>query len=218
MGVKKMKHIFYNGYTFTKDRRGYYLSTKPIDGKRRLLHRYVWFTHNGEIPKGFNVHHKDEDKRNNDISNLELMTKSDHSKYHSNKMVQDNPEEVRQRFLKATQEKAKEWHRSKEGIEWHKTHAIKSLGKTFRKTEKTSCIICGKEYMTTKYYKDKTKFCSKKCKAKYRRDMKLDHIIKECVICGKEFSSNKYDKVKTCGKKDCKSKSMLQSRKGVIEK
>jgi len=29
------------------------------------------------------VHHKDEDKRNNDINNLELITRSEHGKLHS---------------------------------------------------------------------------------------------------------------------------------------
>jgi len=36
-----------------------------------------------EIPKGFIVHHLDEDKRNNDINNLSLITITAHNRIHS---------------------------------------------------------------------------------------------------------------------------------------
>jgi hypothetical protein len=42
----------------------------------------VWEHHNGPIPAGFEVHHKDENKANNDISNLDLMTAVDHAARH----------------------------------------------------------------------------------------------------------------------------------------
>jgi hypothetical protein len=66
------KQIEYDGYIFTRDKKsGYYLSAKPIhNDKRIMLHRYVWIKYNGEIPKGYSVHHIDENKENNDIMNL----------------------------------------------------------------------------------------------------------------------------------------------------
>ena len=39
----------------------------------KRLHREVWKLYNGQIPKGYHVHHKDENTWNNDISNLELV-------------------------------------------------------------------------------------------------------------------------------------------------
>jgi hypothetical protein len=46
-------------------------------------HRYVMAKHLGfEIPKGYAVHHKDRNKLNNAISNLELLTKNEHSSLH----------------------------------------------------------------------------------------------------------------------------------------
>ena len=48
-----------------------------------LLHRYIWTQHNGEIPKGYVIHHKNEDKVDNEISNLECMTRSQHIIMHN---------------------------------------------------------------------------------------------------------------------------------------
>lgn len=55
-----------------------------INGKCIDEHRYVWIQHYGEIPNDCVIHHKDGDKRNNDISNLECVTRKSHSKGHFN--------------------------------------------------------------------------------------------------------------------------------------
>lgn len=54
------------------------------DGKRFTvrLHRLVWETVNGEIPYGYEVHHLDENRSNNSISNLELIEASEHKHRH----------------------------------------------------------------------------------------------------------------------------------------
>jgi len=39
-----------------------------------MLHRLVWRTFRGEIPKGLELNHKDGNKKNNALSNLELLT------------------------------------------------------------------------------------------------------------------------------------------------
>lgn len=77
---KKYKpFIIYEGYKFTINKCGYYESTL-ID--RLMLHNYVWELNNGKIPKGYEIHHIDLNKTNNDISNLMLLTPSEHSKLH----------------------------------------------------------------------------------------------------------------------------------------
>jgi hypothetical protein len=48
----------------------------------RLLCQHVWEQHNGCIPRGFVIHHRDRDKMNDDISNLALMTKGQHVNEH----------------------------------------------------------------------------------------------------------------------------------------
>jgi hypothetical protein len=50
---------------------------------RVMMHRIVWEKHNGPIPDGFEIHHIDEDKENNDISNLELVDTLTHKRIHS---------------------------------------------------------------------------------------------------------------------------------------
>lgn len=48
-----------------------------------LLHRYVWEKQFGKIPKGFNIHHKDRNKLNYDINNLELISVKNHHRKHA---------------------------------------------------------------------------------------------------------------------------------------
>jgi len=200
---KDGKQTIYDGFVFTRDKKtGYYLSAKSIyNNKRIMLHRYVWIKFNGEIPDGYSVHHVDENKENNDISNFKLMSNSKHAVLHSNEKVENNYEEIRERFLNSTQEKAKEWHKSKEGHEWHKAHVEGSLSKVWEKTETCICTVCGKEYKTTKDFKDKSKYCSKKCQSKARRDSGIDNEVRNCVICNKEFKTNKYGDIQTCCRK-----------------
>ena len=47
------------------------------------VHRHIWKLHNGEIPKGMDIHHKDHNPFNNDISNLELIDQLKHHRLHA---------------------------------------------------------------------------------------------------------------------------------------
>lgn len=65
--------------------KGYILSTITDDnGVQHSIkfHRFIWECANGEIPEGFDVHHKDGDKLNNSIFNLELMERFEHNHLH----------------------------------------------------------------------------------------------------------------------------------------
>lgn len=53
-------------------------------GKMRLAHHIVWEDKNGPIPDGYEIHHIDRDKKNNDLENLRMLTISEHQKIHSN--------------------------------------------------------------------------------------------------------------------------------------
>jgi len=44
--------------------------------------RAVWVMHHGPIPKGRVIHHRDEDKLNDDLENLRCWTGSQHMGHH----------------------------------------------------------------------------------------------------------------------------------------
>lgn len=56
-----------------------YMQVKLRKNKKRYnryVHRLVWETFKGEIPKGFEINHIDHNKQNNNLQNLELVTRS----------------------------------------------------------------------------------------------------------------------------------------------
>lgn len=57
-------------------RQGYARVGFTLDGVRYrvLVHRAVWWVYGGIIPDGMQVNHRDGNKANNDIDNLELVT------------------------------------------------------------------------------------------------------------------------------------------------
>ncbi len=62
-----------------------YLTVK-IDGKTKLKHRHIMELHLGRpLEAGEQVHHRDENIRNNDIGNLVVMTAKDHIAEHKQK-------------------------------------------------------------------------------------------------------------------------------------
>ena len=71
--------IFYDGHKV-------YMNGKYpaicLNGQNQHVHRLEWEKHNGKIPEGFIVHHKDENKLNWSIENLELLSRSEHIKKH----------------------------------------------------------------------------------------------------------------------------------------
>lgn len=191
----------FDGFKFRRDKEtGYYLSSKKINGKRKRLHVYMWEYFKGDIPEGLNIHHKDGDKSNNTIENFELMTNSKHSEHHSNELVKSNYDKIVSNLKEKALPKAIEWHKSEEGIKWHKENYEKSKF-DFHILRQYKCIVCGKSFESTQM---KSKYCSNKCKSQFRRDSGVDDVVKICEKCNKEYIANKYQKTKYCSL--CKSK------------
>jgi len=79
--AKQLKpYILVDDFKFTINRDGYYECT-TVD--RLMLHNYNWEKVNGKIQKGYELHHIDLNKINNEVSNLQLLTPSEHTKLHS---------------------------------------------------------------------------------------------------------------------------------------
>lgn len=180
----------FNGEKFRRDKKtGYYLCSKL----RKRLHRYVYEYYNGKIPKGYDIHHKI-DKFHNDIEDLELKKSLEHKQYHKNNLTKEQREWYRNNMNEVARPKAIEWHKSNEGIEWHKEQYKKYEDK-FKEERKFECENCGKAFKSTQV---KSRFCSNNCKSAWRRKKGIDNEIRTCEYCGKQFVTNKYYKTRFC--------------------
>lgn len=72
-----------------KTDKGYFRYAKDSEGRLRFEHSIVWESHHGKIPMGMQIHHKDFDKGNNDIENLQLVTPLEHKRIHSGCILVD---------------------------------------------------------------------------------------------------------------------------------
>lgn len=89
--VTKIKTEFGTA-TLLKD--GYYQITTCKEGnKGKLLHRLIYEKYYGEIPEDCHIHHKDGNRSNNLINNLECLNKSKHLSLH----MKDKPKSLEHR-------------------------------------------------------------------------------------------------------------------------
>lgn len=182
--------IFYRGkkycrYPDSPYPANHYFRPSKNDGSRKALHQAIWEDANGPVPDGFELHHRDGNKGNNTLENIQLVPKHHVRIYH-----RDN--------IKKAMEAAKAWHASPEGLAWHSEHA-QQMGFGHSSVRHLVCEHCGQEFETTKVHM--ARFCSNACKSAWRRAARLDDETKQCTVCGAEFISNRYDKTKTCSHK-----------------
>lgn len=165
--IKYIDDVAYvDGLKFKKDAHtNYFLSTSRIGKTRKRLHRYMWEKYNGSIPKGYEIHHIDFDKNNNEIYNLKLVSNKEHRDIHAKALTKEQKEKYIINLLKNAVPKAKDWHKSKEGSEWHSKHASEQMKN--RKYKQFNCLNCGKEFFSKAI--QGAKFCCNNCKASYRR-------------------------------------------------
>ena len=184
------------GYYFRRDKKtGYYLSTKAIGGKRKRLHRFIWEYYNSEIPAGYDIHHKNHNKEDNEIENLELILSKDHQKLHGKELTDEQRRKKAENVVCKANPQAREWHRSEKGREWHKQH-YESMKSELHTVKEYTCQQCGKTYKAVE--NGQNRFCCNNCKAAYRRQAGIDNVERECEICGQKFITNKYSKAKYC--------------------
>lgn len=194
-------HVNYaevDGIKFYKSAQGYWIG--QVEGKPKRLHIYIWEKHNGPVPAGYHIHHIDGDKDNNEIENLTMLSRFEHQSLHG----KTKTDKQSASFDEKVRPLSSLWHKSEEGRSWHRKHYEETMRDQWEDKIVLKCQVCGKEFETPRIMRDKAKFCSNACKAKYRRDSGVDNVTKVCPICGKEFQGNKYASAKFCGK-ECRS-------------
>jgi hypothetical protein len=112
-----------------------------VAGKMFYRHRLVWELANGPIPIGHIVHHKDGNRRNNDLSNLELMSRKAHCKHHNDDDKTADIDAYR---------------------------AMKRNAGASRAKVEIVCAECGQKAIKTKARQGNL-YCSTKCKQRARR-------------------------------------------------
>lgn len=167
--VSDTKKIF-NGYSFYKNKKGRFTCTIS-------LHRFLWMYLNGEIPEGYDVHHKDFNKDNNSIDNLQLLTKDEHAKIHLAHKIKKKHDK-KMKFI--CQICGNEYESVNRGNNTYCSQTCKKIAERNRESKLKICQICGKEFLTS----DDARFCSKKCVGTFLNR----HEEKTCPICGKTFS------------------------------
>lgn len=190
-----MEVRYYNGVKFV-----YYPSTGYFVNPRTnmLMHRFIWMCEKGDIPEGYDVHHLDHNKFNNDISNLTLLTRSEHIKQHFEDSSEEFKEKTRDNMRKARfSDKCIEYHLSEAGRK-QKSDTLKDCwksGKMYKPVTYT-CEICGKQY-NKRRSEAKHRFCSEACRIKF--EFPSRNLV--CPICHKEFISKAGSAAITCSKR-----------------
>lgn len=75
--------LTYDGQKYTLDADGYYRRTSGSKGHREWLHHAVWKNAYGPIPDGYDIHHRNHNKTDNSIDNLECLSPNEHAKRHN---------------------------------------------------------------------------------------------------------------------------------------
>ena len=142
-------HAKFNGQIFAKTKKGHFYRAVS-------LHEAVWRFHFGDIPDGYVIHHRNGDKGDNRIENLQLMTAAEHRAWHN------SHDKISYRCDYCGKEIEK-FHTSRFGDKhfcdaqcWGRyIHANKIY------YEERTCVICGKKFLVYKYRKTQT--CSPEC-------------------------------------------------------
>lgn len=122
--------IIHTKYGTAQIDKGYYRISSVKEGNRnKMLHRLIFEDFYGEIPNGYIVHHKDGNKLNNCILNLQLMGFGEHTSFHNignnNMFGKKHSEESKKKMSIAQKGKIRsESHKTKLGKSNSKTRNI----------------------------------------------------------------------------------------------
>lgn len=147
---------------FHKGTEGYWENNSTFKGYNLLLHREIYKQEFGlteEQIKGYEVHHKDGNKDNNDIDNLKLLSKEEHAKHH----LIDTRTKIKKKCECCGKEYESYIARSrfcsnKCDKRWRRQSGLYNIERI--------CKCCGKTFTCYKY--KPANFCSLSCATKFR--------------------------------------------------
>jgi len=130
-GTVRVETVEWNGVVFRRypdsQRANHRRYFSPGGGDRArgvgALHQEVWKHHFGPIPKGYHVHHRNEDLTDNRPENLELVSAERHLRDHQRELTAFGRSPAGRAHLDRIRPLAAAWHRSPEGRAWHREHA-----------------------------------------------------------------------------------------------
>lgn len=145
-------HQEFNGKIYSSDKKGHYST-------HNFIHRDVYSYYNGEIPNGYVVHHRDFDKSNNALENLQLLSLSKHSAIH---VLHHKPFlHKKTKIIKKCEWCGKEFETDR-AIMRFCSHSCCNAYSANKTKEERICVICGKPFLTKKHKNAKT--CSDTCR------------------------------------------------------
>ena len=179
--------------------------------KNTQLHREIWKSLKGDIPKGYHIHHIDGNSLNNHIDNLECLTPHQHSLAHV-KLGQEDPS-------KDIHEKSRKWHASDLGSIHHKEIWQKREKETF------NCVDCSIEFekyrtnrLTGRCAKCRNKMqeSNRKPRPRIKKEKKVYPDI-QCAVCN-QISKQTGSTPKVYCSRKCKEKARAKKRIDIVVK
>lgn len=201
MEVQKIDEIFvmFNGEKFRKDKRnGYYWT---VNVPRKSLHLSVFEFHGGKRLNGYELHHVDFNKENNDVLNIISIPIAEHKKIHTEQRKEKYGNSWNAENIKKAHVGRDAWHKTESYKQWLKDTSLQR-SEWGRKSNENKikidikCEYCGKIF---KGRPERIRnICSNRCWQVDRRKKGVNNVEKNCIICNKIFTSDKYQKIQTC--------------------
>ena len=193
--MAQRESVLYRGERFWLQTSGAYFQSGRTNRAERLLHRRVWIDAHGPIPAGHDIHHRDENWRNNAPDNLELCRRGEHQRQH---MLARNATPAGRRATFAALERARAaapaWHRSADGRAWHRQHAQEGWAR--REPIQRTCRVCGTSFEA---YFARARYCSPACSQSVQfRTYFTDHRV--CAYCHQPFMANRHRATACCSR------------------
>ena len=164
-----LEYVIFDGKRFARKKGKRYFTANRWDKNLKKyysdsLHRAVWSKTHGPIPHGTHIHHIDSNWDNNEVGNLECLTRREHMLKHRDKFRT----EKHRALLKRLRKKALVGYRSYQKEERYAAECTQRGKTTWSRIKERSfiCIVCGCDFKRKTPHP--SRFCSRKCKERNR--------------------------------------------------